>query len=92
MGGLARQLALLNGKLLNRQLEFSEGRLSQLVDLPVEKIVAQCYLLALSRQPTASESAVWTKELNASNQPQRREVLEDFVWSLLNCDEFVNNH
>ncbi len=88
---LARQLALLNGGLLNRQLESSAGRLTKMLALSDEQLVEQSYLLTLSRRPTTAEAVYWRKQL-ADDQEHRRACVEDFVWSLLNCDEFVHNH
>ena len=87
--GLAQQLALLNGKLLNEPLARDGGRIAQLAELPDERLISRGYLLALSRPPTDDEQALWRGELQAATREQRRAVVEDFVWSLLNCSEFV---
>ena len=57
------------------------------------EIVNEFYLAALSRQPTDTEQQFWKQhfDVDASANSQRA-VLEDMVWSLLTCNEFVNNN
>lgn len=90
--GLAQQLALLNGRLLNEPLARGNGRIAQFAELPDEQLVSRVYLLALSRPPTENEQTFWRRELRDAATAERRAVVEDLVWSLLNCDEFVHNH
>lgn len=94
-GGLTRKLHLLNGSLLNRRLTSSENRLAKRLEAghkPTE-IVDEFYRLALTRQPTPDEQKFWSQQLQNSESPQhQRQILEDFVWSLLSCREFVTNH
>ncbi|MCH1439765.1 MAG: hypothetical protein L7W43_08915, partial [Rubripirellula sp.] len=56
-----------------------------------EAIVEDFYRAALSRSVTETEQQFWSRQLNESNG-ERRNLLEDFVWSLLTCKEFVTNH
>ncbi len=93
-GGVTRQLALLNGELLNNKLKSPRGRIAQLLDGDKNNaaIVRQLYLLALSRPPTEKEAAHWRTQLDADSDDARRRQLEDFTWSLLNCDEFVKRY
>ena len=90
--GLTLKLHLLNGPLLNRRIVASEGRLSQLVRDGVmpEEIVDRFYRIALCRSPSQKEKLFWREQLSASGD--QKEVLEDFLWSLLTCKEFVTNH
>jgi hypothetical protein len=90
---LAQSLHLINGALVNRRLRAPDGRLMQLIDSGAsnEEIVRQFYLRALSRLPTPDETAFWRTHLPTS-AAQRPDALEDFVWSLLVCREFVTNH
>jgi hypothetical protein len=92
VNSLARQLAILNGELLNSLLERQDNRLAELVALPIDESVAKCYLTTLSRRPRGDEAKFWRGKLDAKDARERRVRLEDFVWSLLNCDEFVHNH
>jgi hypothetical protein len=93
--GLRRKLHLFNGDLLNARISVSGGRLDRLMSdgkSPME-IVNDFYLAALSRQPTDKEQQFWKQhiDVNASANSQRT-ILEDMVWSLLTCNEFVTNH
>ena len=93
--GLQRKLYLFNGDLLNARLGVSGSRLDKLMSegkSPME-ILDEFYLAALSRHPTETEQQFWEQyiDVDASASSQRA-ILEDIVWSLLTCNEFVNNH
>ena len=93
--GLKRKLHLFNGELLNARIGVIGGRLDKLIEfdkLPME-IIDAFYLAALSRHPTETERTFWKQHIDvyASAASQQR-VLEDMVWSLLTCNEFVMNH
>jgi len=93
--GLTRMLHLYNGPLLNRPIAHPTGRLSQLVAAgqPTQDIVEQFYLRALGRSPTVAEAAYWHSQFDVLDEPrERHERLEDFLWGLLTCQEFVTNH
>jgi hypothetical protein len=91
-GDLARTLHLLNGATLNERLRAPEGRVARwaAASLPPAAVVTEIYLSALARFPTPREGAHWTKILRTA--PDRRPVLEDLVWAVLNSREFVFNH
>ncbi|TWU00940.1 DUF1553 domain-containing protein [Stieleria varia] len=92
---LSQTLHLMNGELLNQRIGAEDGRLQQLLKLEKEpiEIIRVFYTVALSRSPTADEVKHWQKQIDAtSSDSQRHDLLEDFVWSLLTCDEFVTNH
>ena len=93
--GLQRKLHLFNGDLLNARISVSGSRFDKLMSdgkSPME-IVTEFYIAALSRQPTDKEQQFWKQhvDVNASTNSQRT-VLEDMIWSLLTCNEFVTNH
>ncbi len=93
--GLAAELHFLNGEFLNARVSAPEGRLARFI--PAGKsngeIVDELYLRALGRAPRPAESAFWRLRLDgASGDAQRRQLLEDFLWSLLSCEEFQTNH
>ena len=95
VGGLRQQLHLLNGGLLNNRIAAVGGRLQRLVDDGVEPMVmvTEFYLAALSRHPSKSEFQHWQRKLNENLPPEAQQTfLEDFVWGLLTCSEFVTNH
>jgi len=94
-GGLQRKLHFFNGALLNARIAAPGSRLDRLITAgqPPLSIVEQFYLAALGRYPGAAESAFWKKQFTGNIPDDRqRELLEDFVWSLLVCNEFVSNH
>ena len=93
--GLQRKLHLFNGDLLNARIGVPDSRLDKLMSegkSPIE-ILDEFYLAALSRHPTETEQQFWAQhiDVNASASSQRA-ILEDMVWSLLTCNEFVTNH
>jgi hypothetical protein len=90
---LTQSLHLINGQLVNQRLEADEGRLRRLVKAGMsnDAIVQDFYLRALSRPPTDEELAYWRQQL-PSSPTERNEALQDFLWSLLVCAEFVTNH
>lgn len=95
VGGLRQQLHLLNGGLLNKRISATGSRLQRLVNDGAEPmaIVTEFYLAALGRQPSKLESRHWKQKLNQDfSAEQRLAFLEDFVWGLLTCSEFVTNH
>lgn len=85
---------MLNGSLVNDRLRSADGRLHKGLDsdLTDDALVREFYEVALSRTPTAAEADFWRRQLQAADARQRRDVLEDFVWSLLVCREFITNH
>lgn len=93
--GLKRKLHLFNGELLNARIGVIGGRLDKLIEsdkLPME-IVDAFYLAALSRHPTETERVFWKQHIDAyASAASQQRVLEDMVWSLLTCNEFVMNH
>ena len=93
--GLQRKLHLFNGDLLNARIGVPDSRLDRLVSMgksPME-IVNEFYLAALSRHPTETEQQFWEQHIDVrATANSQRTVLEDMVWSLLTCNEFVTNH
>ena len=90
---LTQSLHLINGRLINQRLRANEGRLRKLIDAGKsnDEIIRDFYLRALSRSPSQAEMAYWQSQLPISATP-RLDALEDFVWGLLVCSEFVTNH
>lgn len=95
VGGLPQQLHLLNGGLLNDRIAASGSRLRTLLEerrKPMA-IVSEFYLAALSRPPSVAEHQYWQDKLKKIDDPQEQSAfLQDFVWGLLTCQEFVTNH
>ena len=94
-GGLPQKLHLLNGPLINARIGIPGSRLSKLIAAGKSptKIVSRFYLVALGRLPNDREAQHWKTQLAAITTDRgKREFLEDFVWGLLTCREFVTNH
>ena len=93
--GLATRLHLLNGPFINRRISSEGGRLARLIasGRSDEEIFEEFYVRALGRYPGKSERGFWREQLQAAGKGEgRRQALEDFVWSLLSCREFVSHH
>ena len=92
--GLAAQLHLLNGPLLNRKVASAAGRLAASIAAkkPTDTVVEEFYLRALCRLPRQEELTFWGAQLGPAESAERKQRLEDFLWSLLNCQEFQTNH
>ena len=92
--GLATRLHVLNGPLVNGKITAEDGRLGRLLKGGSENgaIVDQFYRRALGRPPRSEERLFWKGRLDADDSATRRQALEDFLWSLLSCREFVTNH
>ena len=91
-GGLPQKLHLFNGDLLNARIGAQGGRLHpQLGDgSTANLVIREFYVAALSRRPTAAEAKHWEQQLEKADDV--RHFLEDFVWGLMTCQEFVTNH
>ncbi len=91
---LATTLHILNGEILNDKLTSPTGRLQSLLSTKATdvEILSEFYLRALARLPSEQEMAFWRKEFQANPKPeQRRELLEDVLWSLLTSKQFTAN-
>jgi hypothetical protein len=90
---IPQALALMNGKFVNdaTALERS-GTLAAVAGAPFLDApgrVETLYLAALSRKPTAEESARLVKYVEKGDPDQ---ALADVFWALLNSSEFILNH
>ena len=90
---LAQSLHLLNSKEIQAKLTSDQGLAASLTvsSDPLEHKVAQLYLAALSRSPTADE--VQTASAYVLSKPDAtRPAFEDLIWAILNSKEFLFNH
>ena len=89
---LSQALQLIGGATVNGKLRDDNGRLAELAKSgkPSEEVVKELYLVALSREPNASETAASIKHIN--NAPDRRQAIEDLGWVLINSKEFLFRH
>jgi hypothetical protein len=89
---IAQALHLMNSETTTAKLEHRHGLCAKLAasDLSESQIVDEIYLTALSRLPTDSERSLMMEALSASDN--RRQAIEDLMWTVLNMKEFVFNH
>ncbi len=88
---LPQLLHLQNSDGLSIKLKVPTGRLEQLLANTVDddQVVDELYLSTLSRLPADNERQVIQNSLKGSD---RREVLQDLFWALLNSKEFAFQH
>ncbi len=91
---MAQVLHIANGDTINKKLEQKGNRIEQALaaKAPNEKIVEEAYLAALARLPTPDEKSRIVAILLETKDPERRQAIEDFYWSILSCNEFLFNH
>ncbi len=89
---LAQVLQITNGDLIARKLTDPKGRISQLItdNRTDADAIAELYWHVLSRAPTADETT--SGHAVIARAANRREGLEDLLWALCNCREFLFNH
>jgi hypothetical protein len=88
---LSQALHLLNGDSSNSKIH--EGKLVRRrleAKKPPQEILDELYIRCLCRRPTAKEKAALTSLL--AENSDKRQVLEDTFWALLNSREFLFNH
>ncbi|MEQ9411038.1 MAG: DUF1549 and DUF1553 domain-containing protein [Fuerstiella sp.] len=96
---LSVQLHLLNGALLNQRLADPAGALMQSLQQgsDVADLITLFYKKAYSRPPAAEELTFWKAQFRDTDQAATfqsvafQSVAQDFVWSLLSSEEFMEN-
>lgn len=88
---LPQLLHLQNGDGIVNKLNDAQGRLNQLLDKEADndKVTDELFLATFSRPPTDAERAAVKQALTEGD---RREVMHDLNWALLNSKEFSFNH
>jgi hypothetical protein len=94
---VGQALHLNNGKTLNDKLRSKSSRVEQWVKEKIgdDEAVRRVFLLALSREPTATELVKFRRvlvEAAADKGTSRREAVEDLFWAVLTGREFLFNH
>lgn len=89
-GGLAEALHLINGTTINEKLKG--GVVDELMARSTSdgEIIEELYLRALARRPAKLELNEWAALLARAGN--KREAVEDLLWTLLNSREFAFNH
>lgn len=90
---ISQALHLINSPEVHAKLTHRHGAARKLADsdLAPEATVDELFLSTLSRFPTAEERALLKAAFEA-DPSQRRQAVEDVLWSLLNTKEFLYNH
>lgn len=89
---LSQALQLIGGQTVNGKLRDDKGRMARLAkDAPSnEAIIHELYIVALAREPNATETAAAVKHLTDS--ADKRQAVEDLGWVLINSKEFLFRH
>ena len=89
---LSQALQLIGGATVNGKLRDDNGRMAQLAKSgkTPEEITRELYLVALGREPSATELDAAVKHLKAATD--RRQAVEDLGWVLINSKEFLFRH
>ncbi len=91
---LSQALQIANGSFVDGKLRNGNSRTRNLLreKRSTQEIVAECYLAAFCRLPTAPESATAVRFIEAPGDRPIEAKLEDFNWALLNSNEFLFQH
>ncbi len=89
---LAQVLLLANSDELENKLASNDGRIAKLVasKMPMPEIIDELYLSAFTRHPNAAELNTTVKYVES--QENKRQAVEDVLWTLINSKEFLFNH
>ena len=91
--GLATQLHLINGDLINRRLLDPRSRLNQLIEQrTTAEIVEEFSLRAFGQLPESTQLKSWVQQLDHENLQERTQRLQDWLWSTLSSQRFQRNH
>ena len=93
--GLSARLHWLNGPLLNSRIADDRGRLRRILASGAGDgaIVEEIYRAAFARPPRDEEEEFWRAAIGgAADEKDRRDRLEDFLWSILASTEFTTLH
>jgi hypothetical protein len=87
---VVQALHLMNAPNLHRKISAADGRAVALAQskMTAAEIVDELYLLTYCRLPTAEEQAACVARFEKPGA-NRRAVVEDLMWALLNTPEFV---
>lgn len=95
-GTIPQRLLLMNGELVaertNENLIANAATRIVTVTPRAESAVDAAYLAVLTRRATNAEKEVFVTRLQQARGEERRRVLEDLYWVLVNSTEFSWNH
>ncbi len=89
-------LHVINGDTLNKKLSAADGYAALMLKLGLsdKRIIEHLFLSALGRYPTESESETLVALLKKSGaaKDERKQAVEDMMWSMLTGKEFLFNY
>jgi hypothetical protein len=90
---LGQALHLVGGRTIHALLRDPAGRAARLSasSMPDEKVIEVLFLASLSRVPTAEERGLLLDKLHKAGADRRR-IVEDILWALVNHKEFLFQH
>ena len=92
-GGVSQSLHLINGTTINAKLRGGVTDRLLRDSPPDARVVEELYLRALSRFPSEKEHGFWDQQLaSAATARDKRLLVEDLLWALLNSREFAYSH
>jgi len=89
---LAQVLLLANSEEIEAKIASDQGTIARLLKekKPLTDIIEELYLAAYSRRPTTQEAEQIQLHLNRLDN--KRQGLEDLLWTIINTKEFMFNH
>lgn len=95
-GTIPQRLLLMNGKMVGERIDTNPfanavSRISSLSPDPTT-LIETAYLCLFTRRPSEPELTHFLGLLEGADRKQRRRMLEDLYWTLLNATEFSWNH
>ena len=87
---VTQTLHLMNSRKLDGRIRSDSGRASRLAksDFSAAEIIEELYLAVFSRRPTSDEQS-YAENLIASAGDNRRGIVEDLMWAMMNSPEFT---
>ena len=87
---LSQALHLINGDIVQSRIRSGDLTGQLLKVYPPAEVLRQLYLRTLCRPPSADEQAAILGQLQ--NEPDKKAVMDDVFWALLNSKEFIFTH
>jgi hypothetical protein len=89
---LSQVLLLANSDEIENKIADGNGRVAKLFKekTPPRDAIEELYRTGLGRRPTAAELTRTLAHVEA--EPDKQKAVEDVLWAILNCKEFMYNH